>query len=158
MLFHIGLAKMNTSNIPEITHVLESMNVIREHIISIDERLTRIEMSLQQPIQTRREIRFEQLDPVYTRLMNLACLRVAKQKIENRQRGIRQHLQMPYEQLNSKSMQMKIRNYMKAITNEGNFGGRPGNRYATQTIRVLVTLNPSYDEIDEAAQYYRNRA
>jgi hypothetical protein len=152
-MFHIGLAKMNT---PEIRHVLESLNVIREHTISIHERLTRIETSLQQPRQTRREIRFEQLDPVYTRLMNLACLRIAKQKIENRQSGIRQHLPIPYGQVDNNSMRLKIRNYMKAITNEGNFGGRPGNRYATRTIRVLVTLNPSYNEIDRAAEYYRS--
>ena len=158
MKHDVGLAKMSTLNNPEITHVLESVNVIRQYIISINERLTRLEMPLQQPQQTRREIRFPNIQPVFTELMDLACLRVAKQTIQNREHHISEPLPIPYGQVDSRSMRMKIRNYMKAITDEGNFGGRPGNRYATKTIRMLVTLNPSYDEIDEAVQYYRNRA
>ena len=158
MKHDVGLAKMSTLNNPEITHVLESVNVISQYIISINERLTRLEMPLQQPQQTRREIRFPNIQPVFTQLMDLACLRVAKQTIQNREHHISEPLPIPYGQVDSRSMRMKIRNYMKAITNEGNFGGRLGNRYATKTIEALVTLNPSYDEIDEAAQYYRNRA
>ena len=156
MKYHAGLAKMNNSNTPNITHVLESLNVIREYTISIHERLRRLEMPTQPPNQTEREVRFPNIQPVFTQLMDLACLHVAKKTIENRQHHIRERIPIPYGQVDNKSMRMKIRNYMKAITNEGNFGGRPGNRYATKTIRLLVTLNLSYNEIDRAAQYYQS--
>lgn len=100
----------------------------------------------------RRLLRWICTDRRFTHLMNLACFRYARDDEARRARGERhRNPVIPYGVEDSATVRFKIENYRTALTGRGNFTGGG----FTKTIKFLCDFNPTDEELDEAADYYR---
>ncbi len=109
--------------------------------------------------EVRRLLRWICTDRRFNHLMNLACFRYARDDEARKARGERHRSPtIPYGVEDCATIRFKIENYRVGLTGRGSFDGGNGQRYATKTIKFLCEFNPTDEELDEAAEYYRRNS